>query len=350
MSSLFYKDIAELWGVGTARAKLFRKLGVDSIGALIEYYPRSYIDFTNPVKITDSSMQEECCIRAQVISDFSIRKVRSNMTIYKCEVSDGHSKMTVVFFNNRYVPMLISRNKEYFFLGKVSYKNGFREMVAPIFEAVSDEVCLRPVYRQTDGLSSKVIERAIKSAFKLLPEKLNDCFPAWIIEKYKLCDLKYAIKNIHFPSSYESLELARKRISFEKLLVFYMSLLLLKSANRGPNNFKISADHKDEFLNLLDFDLTNAQNKVIDECIKDMSSSEFCMNRLIQGDVGCGKTVVAAALCYSVIKSKRQVAFMAPTEILSKQHYNYFSKLFSSNGIRVALLTSSTKTKDRRLL
>ena len=348
MSSLFNKDIESLWGVGATRAKLFRKLGVDSIGALLEFYPRTYTDFTNNVSISEAPFNEDCCIKAKIASDFTVRKIRPNMVIYKCHVSDGFSNMELNFFNNKYVLNMLKLNKEYFFLGKMVLKDGFKRMNSPNFEPVTDKMTLKPIYKQTEGLSSRIIEKSVISAFKLLPETLNDCLPVWLRENYNLCDLKFAMYNIHFPEDDQSLKIAKKRILFEQLLVFYLTLLSLKSSNKSNNNFKFSNHFYQDFLQLLDFKLTSSQDKVINECLNDMMYGNSPMNRLIQGDVGCGKTIVAAALSYSVIKNNIQVALMAPTEILANQHYNYFSKLFEGTGIRIELLTSSTKTKPRR--
>lgn len=348
MSSLFYEDIEKLWGVGTARAKLLRKLGINSIGALIEFYPRTYIDFTKPKLISDAVSYEENCIKAKVISGFSVKGVRDNLTIYRCMVSDGFSNMYVIFFNNKYIPKLLEKGKEYFFIGKVKYKNGNAEMTAPVFELVKEGIYLKPVYRQTKGINSRTIEKAVKSALKLLPDKLNDCLPYEIKKKYGLCDLNFMIHNMHMPSGNESLKAAKRRLIFENLLVFYLALETIKTSKRQTNKFKILNIYNDEFLKLLNFNLTHSQDRVIRECLDDMAYSEFSMNRLIQGDVGCGKTVVAAALCYSIVKNNMQVAFMAPTEILSNQHYKYFSNLFKDAGINISLLTSSVKPKERR--
>lgn len=348
MSSLFYEDIENLWGVGTARAKYLRKLGINSIGALIEFYPRTYIDFTKPKLISDAVSYQENCIKAKVISGFSVKKIRDNLTIYRCMVSDGFSNMYVIFFNNKYISKLLNKGKEYFFIGKVEYKNKSIEMIAPVFELFEGKNYLKPVYKQTKGINSRTIEKAVRSALKLLPDKLNDCLPYEIKKKYNLCDLNFMINNMHMPSSNKNLKIAKRRFVFENLLVFYLALETIKISKRQKNKFKILDIYNDEFLKLLDFNLTPSQDKVIRECLKDMAYSEFSMSRLIQGDVGCGKTVVAAALCYSIVKNGMQVAFMAPTEILSNQHYKYFLKLFKGTGIKISLLTSSVKPKERR--
>lgn len=343
MPSLFNKDIKFLKGVGDKRTKLFLKLGVSTVGALLLYYPRTYEDWSRPVLISNALIDEACCIRADIISGISKHKIRNNMVIYKLRVFDGITPLTVIFFNNDYIMDILVAPKSFLFYGKITYQNREKVMVSPKFLEGNHNEGLYPVYNSTKGLNSRQIETSVKNALMLLPTKINDPLPLDIRKKYKLTDLVFSIQNIHFPKNNEDLEKAKKRLVFEELLIFQLGVNLLRNKKRVLASNQIKKDYLEEFLKLLPFDLTNAQNKVIEACMYDMMKSSFPMSRLIQGDVGSGKTAVAAAISYSSIKNGMQVALMAPTEILAEQHYNWFLKILSSTNIKVTLLTGSIK-------
>lgn len=351
MSSLFNKDITYLKGVGERRAKLFSKLGITTVGALLQFYPVSYEDWSFCFDIADAPYETDCCVKASVLSEVREIPIKNNMTLYKFDIADETAVINVTIFNNKYAADRIQYGEEYLFYGKVSPSLQGLEMLSPAFESTSNPPPkLRPIYHQTKGLTSRSIENCVKSALLLFPDQPRDNIPENIRMKYSLCSLKEAIFNIHFPLNQDTLNIARKRLVFEEFFLLQLGLMMTKKENSSNHRFKIKKDCSSEFIRLLPFDLTDAQNRAISECISDMKSNKS-MNRLIQGDVGCGKTAVAASICYTAKCNHMQSAFMAPTEILAKQHYNSFSSLFyNQSDFRVALLTSSTKASERKLI
>lgn len=348
MASLFNKSIRYLKGVGDKNTELFNKLGVSTVGALLFFYPRTYEDWSEPYSISSCPINEPCCIKAIVDSPIKKNIIRAGMTIYKLKISDGLSTITINYFNNHYISKMLSTGQEYLFYGKVTVRNYQKEMNSPKFKEFVPSVGLRPIYNCTNGLTSGKIEACVKHAIELLPETVNDPIPQDIRTKYELVDLKYAIQNIHFPQSKEALNKSKRRLVFEELLILQLGLLSLKNRATVKNSMRIKHDFFNEFIELIPFNLTNAQTKTIFECLNDMKSKTSTMNRLIQGDVGSGKTAVAAALAYSTYKNSMQTAFMAPTEILAEQHYNWFTSIFSEKDIKIALLTKSTKPARKR--
>ena len=348
MASLFNKDIRFLKGVGARYTELFNKLGVSSVGSLLFFYPRAYEDWSNPYTISSCPINEICCVKGIVASPVQKSIIRKGMTLYKLKICDNYSTMNITYFNIPFVSKSLTEGKEFIFYGKVNYRNSRKEMNSPNFKDASLTHSLHPVYHSTQGLTSKKIENCVKNALNLLPETIKDPIPKCIREKYNLVDLKYALNNIHFPTSNEELLKARKRLIFEELLILQLGLLNLKYKSRKTNAMKIQQGYFNEFQELLPFSLTNAQIKAIADCTKDMFKDTSIMNRLIQGDVGSGKTAVAAALAYTVYKNHMQTAIMAPTEILAEQHYNWFSSVFSQTNIKIALLTGSTPLVQKR--
>lgn len=349
MASLFDQKLQSLKGVGAKRAQLFEKLGVDSVGALLRYYPRAYEDWSHPFEIDAAPFDCPVCIRAAVISKVTETRIRKGMTLYRCQASDGSSVMWLTFFNNRYIPNLIKQNGEYLFYGKVGGTFTKREMTSPSFTTSAESSGFHPVYGQTEGLSSRQIEAAVRQALSLLPERVNDPLPEELRASYQLEELGQAIRDIHLPQSEPALNAARRRLIFEELFVLQLGLCQLKTRNRRETSCFLTADRSQEFFSCLPFPPTGAQRRAVAECVADMRR-KTPMNRLIQGDVGSGKTAVAAALCYCAAREGIQSAFMAPTEILAEQHYHTMEKLFEGTGVSVALLTGSTKQRERREL
>lgn len=352
MASLFSKDIMTLQGVGEKRAKLFQKLGAPTVGALLRYYPRGYEDWSRYTSIAAAPLGELCTIRGTVLHRPTETRIRNGMTLYKTIVTDGDSDLHLTFFNNRYIPNLLTEGTAYLFYGKVSGMGSRREMSSPEFCRAEGAPPIVPIYRQTEGLSSRQISNAMKQAFSLLPEILQDPIPDDLRQAQGLCHLRYALENIHFPKTMESLAIARRRLIFEELLVLQLGLLQLKKRSKTAVSCHAITDYSEEFWKLLPFTPTNAQRRAVSEALHDMSgTAPYPMNRLVQGDVGSGKTAVAAALCHSVIKSGKQAALMAPTEILAKQHFASLSNFLAPAGIRLGLLTGSvTAAKKRALL
>jgi len=349
MSSLYEKKIDTLKGVGKKRAELFAKLGAPTAGDLLRLYPRSYENWSETVPIAEAQIGELAVIRGSAVKAPSEHRIRGGMVLYKVTVTDGADDLQLTFFNNRYIKMLIKEGESYLFRGKVMGTFSQKTMASPEFTLASKSMGIAPVYPQTQGLSSRIISQAVKNALRLLPQTVKDPLPSELRREYELCHLGYALENIHFPKSMQDLHTAKYRLIFEEFLELQIGLMVLKSVKEHKNLHRIPADYPADFEKLLPFELTGAQKRAISEAVADMSG-EASMNRLVQGDVGSGKTAVAAALCYAVTKCGMQAALMAPTEILASQHYQSLSVLLENAGVRTVLLTGSATAANRRIL
>ncbi|MBQ9901966.1 MAG: ATP-dependent DNA helicase RecG [Clostridia bacterium] len=342
----FYK------GVGEKRAQLFEKLGVDSSDALLRYYPREYEDWSECVSVEEAKANadrgEVCCIRATVASQVNSVRLRGNRTLYSARaVDEAGDGFRVTFFNNSYIPQLLVKGSVYIFRGKLFVGSKGAEMTSPMFRS-GDCAGIVPVYRATEGLPSRQIAKVVEQVLAEIPEDLADPLPESIRAKYRLCHIRYALTQIHFPDDSETLATARERLVFEELLILQLGLLRLKGRRRGEAGHRITEDHSEEFWKMLPFEPTNAQKRAAAEAIGDMSAEGQPMSRLLQGDVGSGKTAVAAAICYTAAKNGIQSALMAPTEILAEQHFRSFAGLLEPCGIRVGLLTGSMTAAQKR--
>lgn len=350
MSSLFEKNISSLYGVGEKRSALFRRLGINTVGELLRFYPRTYEDFTKPVDINTIKAGDSYCIKASLETPVSSTRISGGRIISHVRVFDQTGFITLTFFNNKYIDKMLLTGREYRFYGKVNSTARGLEMVSPTFSDVEKDSSIHPIYHATAGLTSANIESAVKQALRLLPSEVGEPIPQYILDKYALASLSFAIRKIHFPENSDELRKARERLVFEELLVLSLGLRRLKSSKREETSVSLKTDYTDEFYSLLPFKPTNAQLRATADCVSDMINASSPMNRLIQGDVGSGKTAVAAALCYTVIKNGWQAAFMAPTEILARQHYDFLSKTLADTKIRVELLSGSvTSAKKKKL-
>ena len=340
-------DIQYLKGVGEKRAELLRKKGIDTVGALLRFYPRTYLDWRNITPIAECPFGENVCVKAKIVSPVNSAYIRKGMTIYKFTAADDSGYMTVTLFNQKYLAEKLNEGCEYLFYGKLGGNFVMREMASP--EIREGGFCgIEPIYTASAGLSSKAIEKLVKSAINALPE-LNDILPESIRERNGLCGINTAVRNIHFPLEPNSFERAKERLVFEELFVLQTGLSFLKKRKRGLAGCVITKKLLPEFQQTLSFSLTNAQKRVIGECIADMSSGRP-MNRLIEGDVGSGKTAIAAALCYISACNGFQSALMAPTEILAEQHFKTLSEITKDSGIKCALLTGSQTKKQKNII
>ncbi len=342
----FYK------GVGEKRAQLFEKLGVDSSDALLRYYPREYEDWSSCISVEEAKANAEsgeiCCIRAAISSQVRSVRLKGNRMLYSARAVDEEGKgFRVTFFNNPYIPKMLTQGNSYIFRGKLFVGSNGAEMTSPMFDSAE---CSRivPVYRATEGLPSRQIAKVVEQVISELPEDLADPLPESVRAKYKLCHIRYALTQIHFPYDNETLATARDRLVFEELLILQLGLLRLKGRRRGIAGLKIANDCTEEFWKMLPFEPTNAQKRAALDAIRDMSTDGQPMSRLLQGDVGSGKTAVAAAICHTAAKNGIQSALMAPTEILAEQHFRSFSELLEPCGIHVGLLTGSMTAAQKR--
>ncbi len=341
------RSILSIRGIGEKRADLLRKLGIDSVDALLRYYPRSYNDYTLLTAIEnlipDSHFTIRGKIESSVITEPLYRQPISRSTFY---VSDGTGSLKIILFHKKEMPFYLKRNTFYTFSGKVTGNLFDLCMSSPtvIFE---NEPKIQAVYPLKSSVAGSVIKNSVKAAIE--KGAGDDPIPEDIRKKYGLCDLDFAIKNIHFPLSDSALAAAKKRLVFEELFILQTAYSLLKSSNKNKKGIEIKTDFTDEFFARLPFSPTNAQRRVTKECIFDMQNG-FALNRLVQGDVGSGKTAVAAALCYTVAKNGFQSAIMAPTEILAEQHFESFNRFFEGTGIKVGLFTGSLTASKRKKL
>ncbi len=335
-------------GVGEKRAQLLNKLGIYDLNDLVHYFPRSYLDFSSPTQIKNLIPDTVCCFRAIVGYTPVKNEIRRGLTIYKTLLIDGESSVNLIIFNSAYAAEALTEGEEYIFYGKVTVNRGSFEITNPIIESADGAKAMQPIYPLTAGLSNKIISRIIDNALlKYEADGSRDIIPDDIRRRYSLCHESFAIKAIHNPESPHDLDIARRRFIFEELLTLQLGMNILKRRNRGCAGYMLENDYTDEFIASLPFTLTNAQSKAISDCICDIKKSTP-MNRLIQGDVGSGKTVIAAALIHSAAGNGMQSAFMAPTDILARQHYATLVRLFESTDITVELLTGSLTAKKKR--
>lgn len=338
-------DIRYLKGVGEKTARLYNKLGIFTVDDLIRHYPRKYLDYSNTVFVKDAPPDTPVFIKATMITPVKESMIRKGLTLYKCNFSDGETVIRVTIFNNKYLAKALRTFDDYILYGKVEKTFTSASMSSPQIER-ADKAEVHPVYPTTEKLSVKAISNSVRNALALvgkIPETLSDD----ILKKYDLVSLDFATRQIHFPTDEKNIEPARHRLIFDELLTLQLGLLKLKEKDVKGNSCKIKKDFTNEFYSLLPFTPTGAQQRAVADCIEDMQSDRM-MNRLIQGDVGSGKTAVAGAVIYTVIKNGAQAALMAPTEILATQHFESFKKLFASTDVRVALLTGSVKAGEKK--
>lgn len=340
-------NIQYLKGVGEKRAKILNKLDIFTVGDLLRFYPRDYMDWSKITSIAGAPFDTNCCVRAIVNHKPRGAKIRKGMTIYKTVATDGESLMNITIFNNKYAAESLEAGEEYLFYGKVSGNFHRREMSSPLIAPVENGIRIRPIYHQSAGINSKAIEKLVRQAYEARKDYFVDCIPQSLRDKLCLMEINKAIYELHFPTNEDTVSEARRRLIFEELFIFQLGLMKLKGNRKESTPVRIENDFTDDFIKTLPFTLTGAQERAVRESVQQMTSN-FTMNRLLQGDVGSGKTAVAAALIYTVAKNGYQSAFMAPTEILAQQHYKTCLKFFENTDIKIALLTGSVTAAKKR--
>lgn len=340
-------SIRYLKGVGERRAICYEKLGVDTICSLLRYFPRTYLDFSETKLISECELGEVCCVRGKVFHKQGEQRIRKGLSLYKVFVTDGKSDMTVTIFNSRFVYEALELEREYCFRGKIQGNLLRREMNSPEFIDPQKTGAVCPVYSLTEGLSNKIIIGHVKQALQLWGDHLEDVLPDFIKQEEQLCHMRFAYENIHVPQNIQALSVAKYRLVFEELLALQLGMGLLKNQHREETAIVITNSDVTNFESALPFVLTEGQRQAIQDGIKDFKGG-IPMNRLVQGDVGSGKTMVACGLAYCMAHNGYQTAVMAPTEILAIQHYRTFSKILEPMGIACALLTGSMTAKQKR--
>ena len=344
------KDAKYIKGVGPNRIKQLNSLGIYTLEDVISYYPRGYENRGINKDIAELVDGEDALIEAKCVSKMTEIRIRRNMTIYKLVVRDETATCTLTWFN---VPFLRKRfivGDTYKFFGKVKRKLNQIEMMTPIIdEQDSNKNTGRiiPIYPSTYNLSQNILRKIIENALEeanVLPETI----PEYLIKEYKLMGINEATKQIHFPNSFEDYNKARTRLVFEELLIMQLALLTFKTNyDKDKKGISFSTDAKmSEIIDSLPFKLTNAQSRVLEEIDKDMESKKT-MNRLLQGDVGSGKTAVAMCAAFKAVRSNYQAAVMVPTAILATQHYQNFKKTMDKFDIRCELLISGMAKKQK---
>ncbi len=346
--SLYEVPVTKIKGIGEKKAALFKKLGVTSVGDLISYYPRAYDNWSAITPISEVQHGERVVIRARLAAAVSTVRISSGRLMSKATVCDDSGYMNLVFFNNKYIDSMLRYGEEYCFMGKVQREKYGYQMLSPEFTSPKSGDAITPVYNLTAGLNNRVVMKAVKEALSMLPEVIRDPLPYDVLTRYDLCPLSYALQNIHFPADIPAMERARRRLVFEELLVLNLGMRLMKSRSREHTSITMPTNYTHELIEKLPFTLTAAQQRAVTDCVNDMMNKTSPMNRLIQGDVGSGKTAVCAAVCYNCVKNGYQAAFMAPTEILAQQHFETFSKMFDGTGIHIELLTGSMTAANKR--
>jgi len=340
-------SISTLYGIGDRRAKIFEKKGIKTVEELLYYFPRTYEDRTKFCDIRDAKDGEYACISATVYSPVKEARIRKNFNIYSMTVFDESGQIKVVWYNNRFVKGLFQTGDKVLFYGKVSQKGRYKELENPVYERQEKQRFIGkivPIYPLWSNITQKTIASAMEEAIKSAG-MLKEYIPSEIRRKYGICEINYAMKNIHFPESFYDYQTARKRFVFEELFFLRLALSEKRRENEREKRTPFS-DTKcaEEFVKSLPYTLTGAQKRVLCEILADFEKNTP-MNRLLEGDVGSGKTVVAAAAMYVTYKNGCQSVIMAPTEILAFQHFETFSDFFSGTDIKIVLLTKSTKNK-----
>lgn len=354
-SDLQTKSIRDVKGVGESRLSLLKKLEINTILELLTYYPKDYEDRSRIKNIADLQDGELCSFEGIIVSNVNVARLRKGMTISKVSITDSTGKITAVWFNQQYIKNSLIIGTNYIFYGKVERKLNKLQIVNPVFEKIDNNLLKKslkilPVYSSTRNLGQNLFRTIMQETLKILENvELEDMLPEFIREEYNLADIMFSLKHIHFPESVYEKDKARYRLVFEELFMLQLGLLSYKSLASASRQGIIytKVDVLSQFLQSLPFQLTNAQQKVFKEVEQDMESKNV-MNRLVQGDVGSGKTIIAVLALFKAVKCGYQGALMVPTEILAGQHYLSIKPLFEKFGVTVEILSSSQPKKQKQ--
>ncbi len=346
-----YGDVRYLKGIGEARAKLLEKLDIRTVYDLISYFPRAYEDRSVIRELAEIGEGETACVRAAVISTPVLSRIRKGLNLTRFRIADDSGSAEVTFFNQPYIRNTLHVGSRYSFYGRFQRFGNKLSLQNPTFESAEEEGKttgrIVPVYRLTAGISQNTLIKSIRQGLDSCLEELRDLLPEETVRRYALPDIRRAYRCIHMPADMTEAMEARQRLVFEELFVLACALGSMKSQRKNEAGYVITAPELEDFTGRLPFSLTGAQTRAIRDSLADMASGS-AMNRLVQGDVGSGKTMVAAACIWAVCRAGFQAAFMAPTELLADQHYRTFSGLLEPMGIRVVLLKGSMTAKAKR--
>ena len=343
-------NVRYIKGIGEAKAKALGKLGIFTLGDLVGWFPRRYEDRRETRPISSLIPGETACVAAMIASEPKVSHIRKGMDLVKVRAVDDTGALDVTFFNQSWLKNQLRVGETYIFYGRAEGSLLRKTMAGPVVEPEGRREFtgrIVPVYPLTAGVSQLLLSRAIRQGLDGCADILPDCLPDSVRQTHGLCRVNYAYENIHFPESPEALDIARRRLAFEELFFFAIGLKLLRFRRETVSVEPFRPVDMAPFYDALPFILTGAQRRCVDEAIADMTAGKP-MNRLCQGDVGSGKTMVAAACVYFCVKNGRQAALMAPTELLAEQHYRGLAPLLEQLGLRCALLTGSTPAKTKR--
>lgn len=345
---MFFESITEIKGIGDTRAKALSRLNIFTVSDMLYHFPRRFEDRSVMKSIFELSDGETAVFSAVPYGGMSVNFVRRGMTVYRQTFTDETGSIDAVWFNNPYVKNFFKKGVRYNFYGKISAKYRKKEVTAPIFEksdAPRQTGRIIPIYNLTAGLTQNVfmqtMEKCIAASKGCIPETL----PPYIRKEFSLAAIDFSMQNIHFPKDNESFALARRRFVFEEFFELRAGLALARQSRKKSGTAKALSASLDDFCSLLPFTPTNAQRSAMEEVFSDISKTAP-MNRLIQGDVGCGKTIIACAALFAAAKSGFQGAFMAPTEILAAQHFQSLKKMFPE--INIVLLSGSLSAAQKK--
>lgn len=339
-------SVMYLKGVGPKRAELLKKLGIETVRQLIYHIPRSYIDFTSPVPIAEALLEEMNVIKARVYKKRAPDLIRKNMKIFRVICTDGANDITIVIYNSQYLYNSLKEDCDYILYGKVTGNLISKEMSSPMILEASSEDRILPIYPLTAGISMGIMRSCVKNALERLTSGDCETLPQSVRIKHNLIPAEEALRKIHFPADSSEISSARKRLAFDELLTLQLGMLALRERSRELTSYSLSPKSLSPYYSSLPFELTGAQKKAIEECCADMTMGSP-MNRLILGDVGSGKTAVAAACCYFAYLNGCQSCLMAPTEILADQHYATLCGFLEPLGVKIVLLKGSMSAKKK---
>lgn len=338
-----------LSGIGPKRQTLYEKLGIYTVKDLLYHFPRGYVDYSSPALIEDTVLNENNVIKVRVDKRISPVFIRKGMVIYRAVASDESGEITIVIYNSEYLYNSLVSGTEYILYGRVTGNLLKREITSPTVLKVDCDNKIQPLYHLTEGLSQQMMRITVENALKALDTEIYEPVKKKYLLENNLASLAFSLKNIHFPQDMKSLELSKNRLVFDELLVLQLGMSMIKTKSSSLTGCKMRAVSLEEFNKSLPFEMTDAQNKAVADAVGDMQKN-VSMNRLVQGDVGSGKTAVAAACAYFASKNGFQTALMAPTEILALQHYETFKGFLEPLGIKVCLLVGAQTQKEKNLI
>lgn len=342
-------DIRYLKGVGESRAALYQKLGIETVEDLLYYIPRRYIDLTRPTPLAAAVPGQKCAVRALLAAKGREQRIRRGLSLFKLTAVDGPVTLHITFFNAKYTVEALREGEEYIFYGSVTGGFYSRQMDSPQVFRPEEAGTLLPVYSLTQGLSNKMVSRQVTEALNRVEQLPDPLEGSGLPQQYGLLSYSQALHAVHFPPDWQAIETGRNRMVFDELLCLSLCFARMREGRHRLHVPPMRMQPLTEYYRALPYELTGAQQRAIAEAMSDMCSGTP-MNRLVQGDVGSGKTAVAAALCFFAYRNGAQSTLMAPTEILAQQHYNSLAPLLGSLGMQVALLTGSLSPKKKETL